>query len=315
MDRFEAMSILLEVVDKGSLSAASRSLKIPLPTLSRKITELEALLSTKLLTRTTRKIALTDAGATYVEAAKRILEQVEEAERQASGEFAMPKGELVITAPVQFGRLHVLPVVTDFLAAFPAINVRLMLADRNIDLVEEHVDMAVRIGNLPDSAMVATRVGSVRRVVCGSPGLFASRGVPKEPADLLDLPCIGVEVLTPFAGWQFRKSGIGKPIEVAVTPRLSVTTTEAAAEAAIRGAGVTRLLYYQVAQDVSAGTLRLVLEDFEPEPAPIHLIHLARGQMPLKMRHFLDFAAPRLRASIAALQSSSQQRNAASHSS
>lgn len=279
------MSMLLEVVDKGNLSAAGRSLKIPLPTLSRRITELETLLGTKLLTRTTRKIALTDAGATYVEAARRILEQVEEAERQASGEFAMPKGELVITAPMQFGRLHVLPVVTDFLAAFPAINVRLMLTDRNIDLVEEHVDMAVRIGNLPDSAMVATRIGSVRRVVCGSPILFAGHGVPKEPADLLGLPCISVEILTPSAGWRFQKPGAAKAIDVLISPRLSVTTTEAAAEAAIRGAGVTRLLYYQVA----------------PEPAPIHLVHLARGQMPLKMRHFLDFAAPRLRVSVAAL--------------
>lgn len=306
MDRFEAMSMLLEVVDRGNLSAASRSLKIPLPTLSRKITDLETLLGTKLLTRTTRKIALTDAGAIYVDAARRILEQVEEAERQASGEFAMPKGELVITAPVQFGRLHVLPVVTDFLAVFPAINVRLMLTDRNIDLVDEHVDMAVRIGNLPDSAMVATRIGAVRRVVCGSPALFAGRGVPKEPADLLGLPCISVEILTPTAGWQFQEAGLAKAIEVTITPRLSVTTTEAAAAAAIRGAGVTRLLYYQVAAEVAAGTLRLVLEDFEPEPAPIHLVHLARGQMPLKTRHFLDFAAPRMRASIAALQSSSR---------
>ncbi|WP_037071732.1 LysR substrate-binding domain-containing protein [Rhizobium sp. CF142] len=306
MDRFEAMSMLLEVVDRGNLSAASRSLKIPLPTLSRKITDLETLLGTKLLTRTTRKIALTDAGTTYVDAARRILEQVEEAERQASGEFAMPKGELVITAPVQFGRLHVLPVVTDFLAAFPAINVRLMLADRNIDLVDEHVDMAVRIGNLPDSAMVATRVGTVRRVVCGSPAFFAGRGVPKEPADLLGLPCISVEILTPAVGWQFQKPGAAKAIEVPISPRLSVTTTEAAAEAAIRGAGITRLLYYQVAGAVAAGALKLVLEDFEPEAAPIHLVHLARGQMPLKMRHFLDFAAPRLRASVAALQSSSR---------
>ncbi len=300
------MSMLLEVVDRGNLSAASRSLKVPLPTLSRKITDLETLLGTKLLTRTTRKIALTDAGTTYVDAARRILEQVEEAERQASGEFAMPKGDLVITAPVQFGRLHVLPVVTDFLATFPAINVRLMLADRNIDLVDERVDMAVRIGNLPDSAMVATRVGTVRRVVCGSPAFFAGRGVPKEPADLLGQPCISVEVLTPAAGWQFQKPGAAKAIEVPISPRLSVTTTEAAAEAAIRGAGITRLLYYQVAGAVAAGALKLVLEDFEPEPAPIHLVHLARGQMPLKMRHFLDFAAPRLRASIAALQSSSR---------
>ena len=192
MDRFEAMSMLVTVSEAGSLSAAGRALKVPLATLSRKISDLETLLGTRLLIRTTRKLTLTDAGITYVTAARRILEQVEDAEREAAGEFTAPKGDLVITAPIMFGRLHVLPVVADFLALFPEINVRLVLADRNVSLIDDHVDMAVRIGKLPDSSMVATQVGLMRTVVCASPALMDGRGVPQAPDDLLKLPCVSV---------------------------------------------------------------------------------------------------------------------------
>jgi DNA-binding transcriptional LysR family regulator len=172
MDRLEAMVMFLTAIEKGSLSAAAREMRVPVPTLSRKVADLEVLLKTKLLTRTTRQLILTDAGVAYAAAARRVLEQVDEAERQAAGEFTTPRGELVITAPVLFGRLHVLPVVADFLAQFPEVNVRLMLGDRNVNLVDDQIDMAVRIGKLPDSGMIATRVGSMRRVVCGSPKLF-----------------------------------------------------------------------------------------------------------------------------------------------
>jgi DNA-binding transcriptional LysR family regulator len=301
MDRFEAMSLLLEVVEKGSLSAAGRALRVPVPTLSRKISDLEALLGTRLLVRTTRKLTLTDAGLAYVTAARRILDQVEEAEREAAGEFTAPKGELVVTAPILFGRLHVLPVIADFLALFPEINVRFVLADRNVHLVDDHVDMAVRIGKLPDSAMVATRIGWMRTVVCASPALLARHGEPQTPADLERFPCVTVDVPMPLAGWRFKAGGSAAGVEVSVVPRLSVTTTEAAAQAAIRSVGLTRLLYYQVVEAVEAGSLRIVLEEFEPEPAPIHLVHAARGQLPLKMRSFLDFAAPRLRQALRAI--------------
>jgi DNA-binding transcriptional LysR family regulator len=162
MDRLEAMSILVAAVEAGSFSAASRKLGVPLPTVSRKVAELEARLNTRLLVRSTRKLALTDAGVAYVAACKRILEQVGDAETEASGEYVTPKGDLVIAAPIVFGRLHVLPTVSDFLASFPDINVRMVLSDRNVNLVDDHVDMAVRIGALPDSSMIATRVGSVR---------------------------------------------------------------------------------------------------------------------------------------------------------
>jgi DNA-binding transcriptional LysR family regulator len=297
MDRFEAMTMLLAVVEQGSFSAASRALRVPVPTLSRKISDLEALLGTRLLTRTTRKLSLTDAGIGYVAAARRIVEQVEEAEREAAGEFTAPKGELVVTAPLLFGRLHVLPVVTDFLALFPDINVRLLLADRNLHLVDDHIDMAVRIGALPDSSMVATRIGSMRMVVCASPDLLARDGIPASPQDLQHRPCVMLDTPSPFAGWRF-----GDGSEVPVAPRLSVTTAEAAAQAAIGGAGFTRLLHYQVADAVAAGLLEIVLERYEPAPAPIHLVHAARGQMPLKMRRFIDFAAPRLRPAIGNIQ-------------
>ncbi len=295
MDRLEAMSMLQEVADRGSLSAAGRALGVPVPTLSRKVSELEALLGTRLLIRTTRKLTLTDAGATYLAAARRILEQVEAAEREAAGEFTAPKGELVITAPVQFGRLHVLPVVADFLALFAEINVRLLLADRTIHLVDEHVDMAVRIGPLADSAMVATRIGSMRSVVCASPAFLADHGVPLVPQDLQRLPSVTVDVAMPSPGWRFQVAGSAAPLEISLMPRLAVTTTEAAAQAAIRGVGITRLFHYQVVEAAEAGALQIVLEAFELDPAPIHLVHAAPGQMPLKMRRFLDFAAPLLR--------------------
>lgn len=296
MDRLEAMSMLIEVVDKGSFSAAARSMNVPVTTVSRKISDLEAALGAKLLVRTTRRIDLTDAGLTYLSAARRIVEQVEDAEREASGEYTTPKGRLVITAPIQFGQLHVLPVVTDFLALFPQIDVSLLLLDRNVQLVEDHVDMAVRIGRLPDSSMVATTIGSMRMVICASPELIAGHGTPRTPADLQRMPCVTVDGPMSSLGWQLRDPATGAAVVATVTSRLSVTTVEAAVLAAVRHVGIIRLFYYQVADAVRAGRLKVVLEQFEPEPVPVSLIHAARGQLPLKMRRFLDFAAPRLRA-------------------
>lgn len=298
MDRLEAMSMLLEVVESGSFSAAGRVMRVPVSTLTRKVTDLETRLGAKLLVRTTRNLTLTDAGLAYVAAARRILGQVDEAEQMAAGEFTQPKGELVVTAPIFFGRLHVLPTVTDFLAQFPAINVRLVLSDRNIRLVEDDVDMAVRIGRLPDSGMIATRVGTMRTVVCASPRLLAGHGLPRRPEDLAQLPCVTLDTPTPTPGWRFEPAGSGSSVEVPIRPRLSVTTAEAAVQAAVDGVGVVRLLHYQVADAVTAGTLRIILQAFEPQPAPINLVHAARGQMPLKMRRFLDFAAPRLRRAL-----------------
>ena len=299
VDRLESMAILVKAVEMGSLSAAGRALRMPLPTLSRKLSELEARLGAKLVIRTTRRLALTEAGATYVAAARRILEFVEEAEREALGEFGAPRGELVVAAPLMFGRLHVLPLAAEFLDMHPEIRVRLALGDRNLQLVEEHVDVALRIGKLPDSGLIATRVGAMRAVVCASPALLAARGEPSSPQDLAGLPCIGVDVPGPMLEWRFAHG------PVAVTPRLVVSNPEAAADAAARGVGIARLLYYQAAEAVAAGRLRLLLRPFEPPPAPVHLVHVERARMPLKLRRFLDFAAPRLRATLERLSAES----------
>lgn len=305
MDRLEAMTILLQVVDRGSFSAASRAMRVPLATVSRKVGELEAHIGTRLLVRTTRKVALTDAGAAYVASARRILDEVDEVERIAAGEFHAPRGELVLTAPVFFGRLHLLPVVVDFLAAYPEIDVRLLLSDRNVHLIDEHVDLAARIGALPDSSMIATRVGSMRTVVCASPELLARHGAPKAPSDLAAMPCVSFDFPSQNLAWPFQsknaKTRAKTRIDVPIRPRLIVSTAEAAVWAAARGVGVTRVLHYQCAEAVRDGQLRIVLPTFEIAPHPVHLLHARRGALPSKMRVFLDFATARLRDRLAAL--------------
>jgi DNA-binding transcriptional LysR family regulator len=296
MDRLEAMSALLAAVDAGSLSGASRKLGMPLATVSRKVSELETHLRTRLVTRTSRRLILTDAGRSYVAACKRILDDVREAERAAAGEYSAPRGELIITAPIVFGRLHVLPVLLEFLNTYPEIDVRLTLADRVVNLQEDHVDLAVRIGELPDSSLVAMRVGSIGRVVCGSPAYFAERGTPKRPNELSKHDCITFNGLTSPEAWIF-PSGKGN-ISVAVHSRLIVNTAEAAIDAAITGLGITRVLSYQVADALRTGALLLALREFEPPPVPVSLVHAGQGRLALKLRAILDFAAPRLRARL-----------------
>jgi DNA-binding transcriptional LysR family regulator len=299
MDRLEAMSLLVAVAEAGSLSAAGRKLGVPLPTVSRKISDLEAHLNTRLLIRSTRKLALTDAGAAYVAAAKRILDEVSEAERAASGEHAALRGDLVITAPVVFGRLHVLPVIAEFLERWPEINVRLVLADRNLHLIDDHIDIAVRIGALADSALVSTRVGAVRSVVCGSPAYFAAHGVPKSPEDLSALTAVTFDPFSASQHWVFRDPKSKRDLRAPVRARLSVNTAEAAIDGAAAGLGVTRVLSYQVAQAVLEGRIQIVLSQYEPAPSPVSLIHGQQELTPLKVRMLLDFAAPRLRARLA----------------
>jgi len=299
MDRLDAMTLLVASVEEGSFSAAGRKLGVPLPTVSRKIAELEAHLKTRLLLRSTRKLTLTEAGIAYIAACRRILEEINDAEAQASGEYITPRGELTLTAPIVFGRLHVLPVVSEFLNQFNEINVRMTLSDRNVNLVDDQIDVAVRIGELPDSTLVATRVGSIRRVVCGSPAYLAAHGTPKRPEDLVNHRCVTLSAISSGLSWTFTTKG-GKAV-MAVRPlcRLYINTAEAAIDAAVAGVGLTSVLSYQVVQAVHDGRLRIVLEDHEPGPIPVHLIHAGRSLLPLKMRSFLEFAAPRLRKSLA----------------
>tara|TARA_R110000868_G_scaffold129885_5_gene339173 strand:+ start:639 stop:1550 length:912 start_codon:yes stop_codon:yes gene_type:complete len=301
MDRLEAMSILLTVVETGSLSGAGRKLRIPLPTVSRKISELEKHLNAQLLIRSTRKLMLTSAGASYIAASKRILEQVNDAESAAAGEFVSARGELVITAPIMFGRLHVLPIINAFLAAFPDINIRLVLSDRNVHLIDDQVDVALRIGALLDSSMVATRVGTVRRVICGSPAYFAAHGRPRKPEDLTSHAAVTFDMMGSASSWDFTVSGSRQAQSVPIHSRLAINTAEAAVDAAIAGVGVTRVLSYQSSQAVKDGRLDIVLARFEPDPMPVNLVHAGQSLQPLKMRAFLDFVVPRLRKRIAKL--------------
>jgi DNA-binding transcriptional LysR family regulator len=295
MDRFDAMSVLLAVVEAGSLSAAGRRLGVPLTTVSRKITDLETHLNARLLTRSSRKLDLTEAGRGFVLACKRILGDLIEAERAASGEYTNPKGDLVITAPVVFGRLHLLPVITAFLRDFPQIDVALNLADRMVHLLDDHIDLALRIGTLPDSQMKAQRVGHTSRVVCASPGYLSAHGTPIRPEDLVAHACISFAAFENPQAWAFDTL----PHPIAIHPRLILNTAEAAIDAAISGLGLTRVLCYQIAAAQASGKLATVLEPYQPQPVPISLVYAAQGLLPLKLRAFLDFAAPRLRAALA----------------
>jgi DNA-binding transcriptional LysR family regulator len=293
MDRLEAMSVLLEAVETGSLSAAGRRLGMPLATVSRKITDLEAHLRTRLLLRGGRKLVLTDAGRSYVQACRRIVEDVHEAERAASGEYRAPRGELVVSAPIVLGRTHVLPILAEFLQAYPEIQVRLFQNDRMVNMLEEHVDVAVRVGELPDSSLIATRVGLVRRVVVASPAFLKAHGTPQVPEDLSGQDCIAFDLVSHGNRWDFGKGAASHSVPIRV--RLTVNTADAAMEAALTGIGLVRLAAYPLAASLKAGRLVSVLEDDEPPPAPISLVYPSQRQVPLKLRAFLDFAAPRLR--------------------
>ena len=294
MDRLDAMSVFIAVIEAGSLSAASRALHSPLPTVSRKVSELEAHLGVRLITRTSRKILVTEAGQAYLGAAREILGRVEEAERRASGEYLSPRGDLTITAPIVFGRLHVLPVVTDFLKAFPDIRIRLTMSDRSISLADEQIDAALRIGHLADSSLIAIRLGTMRTTLYANPDYLKRNPSPAHPRDLAEQDCLAFEGLLSDRFWTFREDQ--REMSVPIRTRLSVNTAEAAVDAASAGLGITRVMAYQARQAVKAGLLVPLLEDFELEPSPVQLVHLSQGLMPLKLRAFLDFATARLRA-------------------
>ena len=293
MDRLEAMRILLAAVDTGSLSAASRQLRIPLATVSRRVSELEEHLRVRLVLRGTRKLTLTHAGYDYVASCRRILEELLEVERTATGEYRAPQGELVISAPQIVGRNHVVPVLVEFLQAYQEIRARIQLSDRVTNLLEEHIDVAVRLGELPDSDIIATRIALISRVLCASPAYLASRGVPKEPNDLVSHECIVYEGYTAADKWEFRFERTTQMVQVA--SRLTVNSAEAAVIAAIAGAGVARVLSDQIADALKSGTLVRLLQPFEPAPMPASLVYPRQRHVPLKLRAFLDFATPRLR--------------------
>jgi DNA-binding transcriptional LysR family regulator len=294
MDRLDAMSVFAAIVDGGSLSAAGRHLGVPLATVSRKLADLEAHLKTRLITRSTRRLVLTDAGRDYLDACRQILERVDEAERAASGAYAKVRGQLVIAAPIVLGRLHMVPVAADFLEQHPEIDIQLRLGDRNVHLIEEHVDVALRIGLLPDSNLIATPVGAVRRVVCASPDYLHRFGTPRTPDDLAAHRCISFDGLDASTAWNFIGND-GAKRHVVIHSRLTVSTADAAIAAAALGLGLTRVLSYQVADALRDGSLVRVLADAEPPAAPVSLIYPGQGRLPMKTRAFIDFAVGQLR--------------------
>jgi DNA-binding transcriptional LysR family regulator len=249
----------------------------------------------RLITRTTRSLTLTEPGRDYLASCRAILEALDVAEGRLAGQEGEPKGELALTAPVVFGRLHVLPIVVEFLKKFPSVTARLVLLDRVVDLIEEGLDVSLRIGSLPDSSQIAKRVGAIRHVTCAGPGYLKARGMPQSPRDLLQHDCIGFTALGGGDRWTF---GGPKRERISVRPRLLVNSAEAAIDAAIAGLGVTRVLSYQVATRLSEGSLRLVLEDFEPEEIPVSLLHREDRLPQAKVQQFIGFAAPRLREAL-----------------
>lgn len=294
MDRLEAMTILVAAADTGSLSAASRHLRIPLATVSRRVSELEAHLNARLFHRGHRKLVLTEVGLGYVTSCREILDEIAEVERTATGEYRAPQGELMVSAPAVMGRSHVLPVVEEFLEAYPDIKVRLQLTDRYVNFVEEHVDLAVRIGELADSSsLIATRIGEIRVTLCASPRYLKRRGVPKKPEDMEQHDCLVHEGHPMARHWQF--FGKGTTRTIAIRSRLSVSLAEAAVAAALDGAGIARVLSYLIDDHVEKGKLVPVLTAYEPAPLSASIVYPGQRQVPIKLRAFLDFAIPRLR--------------------
>ena len=293
MDRLDAMSTFVAVVEAGSLSAAARRLNTPLATVSRKVSELESHLRTKLFNRSSRKLVLTDAGSSYVVACKRILADVTEAERAASGEYSAPTGELIVTATIGLGRIYLIPILADFLKAYPDIKVSLILTDRVLSLFEEQIDVALRLGALSDSSMIAIRVGAIRRMICASPAYLAARGTPRTPDDLAGHDCITYAGLVSPHVWTFVRDKTN--VAIPVHARLVVGSAEAACDAACAGIGITSAFSYHFQAALERGALTSLLDEFQPATLPVNLVYTASRFLPIKMRAFLDFAAPRLR--------------------
>lgn len=293
MDRWHAMRIFVRAADGGSLAAAARQLHLSPPAVTRAVAALEELIGTRLLTRTTRSLKLTEAGARYLEDCRRILLDIEEAEAAAAGSYATPTGTLTVTASVQFGRIYVLPVITEYLSRHPALQLRALFLDRVINMVEEGADVGVRIGHLADSALTAIRVGTVRRVLCAAPDYLARHGTPAMPRDLQDHAVIASTGLDASAQWRFGPERRGA---VTLRPRLSCNTVDAALAAAIDGFGIARLLSYQVAPAIADGRLRILLAEHEEAPVPVHVVHPDGRRASAKVRAFIDLAVERLRA-------------------
>ncbi len=294
MDRLHLINVFVAVVDAQGFAGAARKLNISPPAVTRAVSELESHLGVRLLTRTTRVVRVTEAGARYVEDCRRILADLAEADESVSGLHGAPRGRLTLTAPVLFGALHITPIVTEYLQRYPEVNVSCWFLDRIVNMMDEGVDIALRIGTLPDSSMQAIRVGQVRRVICASPDYLARHGSPQTPDDLAAHTLISANSVTPTPEWRLQENGA--PRTVTIHPRMSTTTNDSALAAAVSGFGLTRLMSYQVADLLREGRLETVLGAYESEPLPVHLLHREGRHASKKARAFLDLAIERLRA-------------------
>ncbi|MEQ6289920.1 LysR family transcriptional regulator [Vogesella sp. GCM10023246] len=294
MDRLHLMTVFVAVGEAGSFAGAARRLGMSPPAVTRAIASLEARLGVKLLQRTTRYVRVTDAGQRYLDDARRIVAEVDEADEAVAGINAAPRGQLTVTAPVLFGKLYVMPGIVAYLQRYPQVAVSALFLDRVVNMLEEGVDVAVRIGPLPDSSLRAIKVGEVRRVLCAAPDYLAAHGVPAQPADLQAHTTIAATSVSPTVEWKFGPAGDTEAVRL--QPRLLVTSNDSAIEAAKAGLGITRLLSYQVAGQLESGALQIVLPAYESAPLPIHIVHRESKYGSAKVRSFIDLMVARLRA-------------------
>lgn len=294
MDRLQAMTVFVTVVDSGGFASAARKLDLSPPVVTRAVAELEDRLGLRLLTRTTRVVRVTEAGARFAEDCRRILAEIDAAEEAASGTHAAARGTLVLTAPVLFGHRYVMPVLVDYLSRCPEVDAHCLFVDRIVNLDEEGVDVAVRIGELPDSSLQAIKVGRVRQVLVASPRYLQAHGCPAHPGELAQHTLVARGGAPVDVDWQFDEGG--KPLHLRLRSRIRTSSNDSALAAAIAGFGITRLLSYQVADALSQGQLQVVLETFEKPALPIHVVHREGRRATQKVRGFIDLAVDVLRA-------------------
>ena len=292
MDRVHEIEVFIAVAEAGNFARAGARLRLSPPAVTRAISALEERLGARVFNRTTRSVTITDVGQRFLESARRVLADLDTAEKEAVGEAATPQGHLTVTASVTFGRTALAPVVAEFLARQPRVTASVLLLDRVVNLVEEGIDVAVRIGQLPDSNLIARRIGAVHRILVASPEYLAARGAPVSPADLRLHAVIAFTGLMPRREWRFQdgeRSG-----SVSLQPRFEINDAVAALQAAERGYGITIALSYMVVEQIRAGTLVPVLDAWTPPPQPVHVVYPQARLVAPKIRAFLDFAAPRL---------------------
>ena len=293
MDRIEEMTVFVAVAELGGFAAAARKLKLSAPTVTRAVAALEAQVGAELFVRTTRFVRLTESGERYLQDCRRILHELEEAEAQAAGAHLAPQGTLVIAAPIVFGQRLLLPLLVEFLQQYPAVSARALLVDRPVQLSEEGIDCAFRMGELPDSALVATPLGHIRRIVCASPGYLAAHGQPQLPQEVIDHALVVSAADGRSDRWRFVDGD--RDVDIDIEPRLVVSTNEAAISAALGGWGLTRVMSYQVNAELQRGELQRVLQGYEGKPLPVWLVNTEGRRAAAKLRSFIAFAVARLR--------------------